>query len=219
MVSNSPKIDGFFDCFFSENLFTKLGKFCHHCNGNLKNNKNKGIFYIELTHNRQILTDLFFLKNCRGEKMRKFYFWIHKKGKMSNTPIWYVNIKKKPFHFYHYYNVIMIHIAGCHIPSYFLSVKQFNFGYFDFQEIKVSFKNYGYRNVSIRFLVSYLVFDLLYWAQNQPLKINVLKNFAIFTGKHFCWSLFLIKLQAWRLATILKRESDTGLFMWILRNF
>ena len=25
-------------------------------------------------------------------------------------------------------------------------------------------------------------------------KIGVLKNFAIFTGKHLCWNLFLIKL-------------------------
>ena len=29
-------------------------------------------------------------------------------------------------------------------------------------------------------------------------KINVLKNFANFTGKHQCWSLFLIKLQGLR---------------------
>ena len=29
-------------------------------------------------------------------------------------------------------------------------------------------------------------------------KKDVLKNFAIFTGKHLCWR-FLIKLQAWRL--------------------
>ena len=28
------------------------------------------------------------------------------------------------------------------------------------------------------------------------LKIGVLKNFAKFTGKHLCWSLFLIKFQA-----------------------
>ena len=27
------------------------------------------------------------------------------------------------------------------------------------------------------------------------LEIDVLKDFAIFTGKHLCWSLFLIKLQ------------------------
>ena len=26
-------------------------------------------------------------------------------------------------------------------------------------------------------------------------KIGVLKNFVNFTGKHLCWSLFLIKLQ------------------------
>ena len=29
-------------------------------------------------------------------------------------------------------------------------------------------------------------------------KIGVLKNVPIFTGKDLCWSLFLIKLQAWR---------------------
>ena len=28
-------------------------------------------------------------------------------------------------------------------------------------------------------------------------KLTVLKDFAIFTGKHLCWNLFLIKLQAW----------------------
>ena len=27
-------------------------------------------------------------------------------------------------------------------------------------------------------------------------KISVLKHFAIFTGKHQCWNLLLIKLQA-----------------------
>ena len=30
-------------------------------------------------------------------------------------------------------------------------------------------------------------------------KIGVLKIFVIFTGKHWCWSLFLVKLQAWGL--------------------
>ena len=36
-------------------------------------------------------------------------------------------------------------------------------------------------------------------------KIVVLKNFAIFTGKYLCWSLFIIKLQAWSPVTLLKR--------------
>ena len=39
-------------------------------------------------------------------------------------------------------------------------------------------------------------------------KIGVQKNFAIFIGKHLCWSLFLIQLQAWRPATLLKRDSN-----------
>ena len=43
-------------------------------------------------------------------------------------------------------------------------------------------------------------------------KIGVLKNFAIITGNHPCWRLFLIKLQVWRC-------SNTGVFLWILWNF
>ena len=31
-------------------------------------------------------------------------------------------------------------------------------------------------------------------------KISILKNFTIFTGKHLCWSLYLIKLQALRVS-------------------
>ena len=38
---------------------------------------------------------------------------------------------------------------------------------------------------------------------------HVLKNFANFTGKHLCWSLFP-KLQAFRPATPLKTDSYTG---------
>ena len=30
-------------------------------------------------------------------------------------------------------------------------------------------------------------------------EIDVLKSFTNFTGKHLCWSFFLITLQAWRL--------------------
>ena len=41
-------------------------------------------------------------------------------------------------------------------------------------------------------------------------KIGVLKKFAIFTGKHLCWCLFLIKLQVWRPETLLTKDSNTG---------
>ena len=47
------------------------------------------------------------------------------------------------------------------------------------------------------------------------LKIGVLKNFAIFTGKYLCWSFLLIKLQAFRLVI---RDFNTGVFLWILQS-
>ena len=47
----------------------------------------------------------------------------------------------------------------------------------------------------------------------------VLRNFANFTGKHLCWSLFLVKLQTFRPATLLKRDSKTDVFLWILGKF
>ena len=37
----------------------------------------------------------------------------------------------------------------------------------------------------------------------------VLKNFAIFTGKYLCWSLFLLKYQKEN-PTLLKREFNQG---------
>ena len=41
-------------------------------------------------------------------------------------------------------------------------------------------------------------------------KIGCIKNFATFTGKHLCWSLFLIKLQVERSAKFFKIDSHTG---------
>ena len=36
--------------------------------------------------------------------------------------------------------------------------------------------------------------------------MGVLKNFANFTGKHFCWSLFLIKVFSCEFSKILKKN-------------
>ena len=44
-------------------------------------------------------------------------------------------------------------------------------------------------------------------------KEGVLKNFANFTGKRLRWSLFLVKRQDFWLATLLKRDSNTGVFL------
>ena len=37
-------------------------------------------------------------------------------------------------------------------------------------------------------------------------KIDVLINFPIFTRKYMCWSPFLIQLEAWRPATLIKKR-------------
>ena len=42
--------------------------------------------------------------------------------------------------------------------------------------------------------------------------IGVHKNFAIFSRKYLCWSLFLIKVAG------LEACKDTGVFLWILQN-
>ena len=50
-------------------------------------------------------------------------------------------------------------------------------------------------------------------------KIGALKNFANFTGKHLCWSLFLIKLRILKLTNLLRRNSNTGAVRKKLQNF
>ena len=42
-------------------------------------------------------------------------------------------------------------------------------------------------------------------------RIGVLKNFAKLIGKQLCWCFFLIKLQALRPGTLLKRDSNTDI--------
>ena len=59
--------------------------------------------------------------------------------------------------------------------------------------------------------------------RKQPLEMlckkRIYKVFANFTGKHLCWSLFFNKVAGIIPATLLKRHSGTGVFLWILRNF
>ena len=42
---------------------------------------------------------------------------------------------------------------------------------------------------------------------------GVLKKFENFTRKQLCWSPFFTKLQAFRLAILLKRDSYKGVFL------
>ena len=67
--------------------------------------------------------------------------------------------------------------------------------------------------------------NILLWGEAMPLIIcqkqsfadalqkGVLKNFTNFAGKYLCWSFILMKLQAWRLANLLKGDSNTGFFL------
>ena len=75
------------------------------------------------------------------------------------------------------------------------------------------------------FALFIIIYLLTLTILTQPLEQNseaaaggVLKNFANFTGKHLCWSLFFTKLQAFRPATLLKIDSYTSVFLWNLRN-
>ena len=58
--------------------------------------------------------------------------------------------------------------------------------------------------------------------QKQPLKLllkkGVFRNFASFTGKQLCWSLFLIELQTFRPAALLEIDSNTDVFLWNLQD-
>ena len=52
-------------------------------------------------------------------------------------------------------------------------------------------------------------------------KTGVIGDFAIFTGKHLCWSLFLIKLRALGLQlyfNLVPKDFNTGVFLWKLRT-
>ena len=46
----------------------------------------------------------------------------------------------------------------------------------------------------------------------KQLFADVLQNFAIFTGKHLCWNFLLKNLEAWSPATLLKKDSNIGVF-------
>ena len=64
----------------------------------------------------------------------------------------------------------------------------------------------GYRKSHSR---QHTLFQMLHLLQSE------LKNFRNFTGWHFCWIFFLIKLQPFRW---LKRDFNTGGFLWNLGN-
>ena len=65
--------------------------------------------------------------------------------------------------------------------------------------------------------------SISWFVQKQPPEVfskkAVLKKFANFTRKHLCWNLFSVKLQAFSPATILKKDSNTGVYCEIFEIF
>ena len=77
-----------------------------------------------------------------------------------------------------------------------------------------------WRDIAEKSLNRLLLFLILKSSNRRwSVKNGALKNFANFTGNHLCWSLFIIKLQAWGPATFFKREFDTSVLRWNLRIF
>ena len=76
---------------------------------------------------------------------------------------------------------------------------------------------YMRRGLIIKELKTWTSFSFRSSHSQKFFKIGILKNFAIFTRKHLCWSLFLIKLLAFshRPAT----DSNISVLLLILRNF
>ena len=91
----------------------------------------------------------------------------------------------------------------------------------------VSYRNIGQNWVNLNVILTLACFRRRYSGEKDKsscshvfFKIDFLEDFAIFTGKYLCWSVFFfIKLHAWKSATLFKRDSSTGVFLWIFRSF
>ena len=79
-----------------------------------------------------------------------------------------------------------------------------------------SFSKYHHRCLTSSLFVSALKL-VLHALQKQPPEVFykkcILKNFAKFTGKHLCQSLFFNKVAGLGPATLLKRDSGTDIFL------
>ena len=78
-------------------------------------------------------------------------------------------------------------------------------------------QNNGKKNVLIK--ITLLSFSQRRSIRSQRFfKLGVVKIFAIFITKHLCRSLLLIKLQVFRPANLLKRDSNTSVIAQLLRT-
>ena len=69
------------------------------------------------------------------------------------------------------------------------------------------------RSTFLHFIIVTVVRDVFIKAAVCKFKIVALKNLAVFTGNSLCWSPFFNKVVVLRSATLLKRKTNTGVFL------
>ena len=102
---------------------------------------------------------------------------------------------------------LVLAFSTTYIYWWWYSVRKFHF--VQQRPILISRKSFKFR--FSRFLRFYGLLVLLQLEKAGGCWVaGFLKHFAIFTGKHPSWTLLLINLLAFKLATLLKRDSNTG---------
>ena len=108
--------------------------------------------------------------------------------------------------------LILLFSSNKNVLGWFLQIisKEYNLS----RSANILSRNHTTSSLWLRKDAQYLLLTLWLEVQKQPfpgvLQNNFLKNFAIFTRKHLCWSLFLIKLQTSRSATFVSSEDIQG---------
>ena len=120
------------------------------------------------------------------------------------------------------YPIIQLYIYICvciyiYICTYIFIYIYINFGVFVYSNIVATHAHAGHTFMVKFWQVSNIVLKRSY--QRCSIKKAVLKNLAILIAKHLCWSLFLINLQAYKAEALLQRDSNTVVFLWVLRSF
>ena len=77
----------------------------------------------------------------------------------------------------------------------------------------------GYRLYFLYYFFHFESIKLRSSRSQMSFKIEIFKNFAIFTGKHLCWSLFVIKLPAYIACTFIIKRLQHRYFFIIIAKF
>ena len=101
-----------------------------------------------------------------------------------------------------------------------------HFCVFDKKLRHVCLRGSNYASLAVSFIKSNSFINKITWTYRSrhsqmhfKIKWVLLKISKISLEKYMCWSLFLRKLQAPRPANLLKRNPNTGIFLWNWQDF